>query len=276
MEAIVTEAAQSLIRANNVLMKGDNFDGSFVNFPGVDIMRVSKFFTSLLKAHVVNALWKAQKVFILGGGACGDNQGIGAGPQEASYCHNGKAWYLYYLKPLETSPPVLIQKPLRVVGAPPGLENLGQGVWPSLNATDVIRSSVAAYEDGNYNFTSHMKDYFAMDAIRHGADNIIKNGLGVKGIFTIPVCDIGHIVYTNNACKKHTLAPYESLPTWSTPKGMPLRNLCSGSFDQTKKFFKAANMKDDIDSFSGPLGGCVSRGRRICGMVYGSRIGVRR
>ena len=32
----------------------------------------------------------------MGGGACGDGQGIGSGPQNYSVCRNGQAWYLYY------------------------------------------------------------------------------------------------------------------------------------------------------------------------------------
>ena len=75
-------------------MAGGNYDntgdirtyvdgGLFVKFPGVDKNRVIDAMSNLLIGEAINALWRTQKIFIMGGGACGDNQGIGSGPQAA-------------------------------------------------------------------------------------------------------------------------------------------------------------------------------------------------
>lgn len=104
---IVIGAMKSFTSANNILMAGGNYDdtgdirtyingGLFVNFVGVDKNGVIDAMSNLLIGQAINALWRNQKVFIMGGGACGDNQGIGSGPQAASVCRNGQAWYFYY------------------------------------------------------------------------------------------------------------------------------------------------------------------------------------
>lgn len=102
---VVVEAMQTFTASNNALMHGEDINGdlrdyfrggSFVAFPGVDKNAVTDAMNALLVGHAVNQLWRQQKIFILGGGACGDNQGIGSGPQDFMLCKDGRAWYLYY------------------------------------------------------------------------------------------------------------------------------------------------------------------------------------
>lgn len=92
--------------ANNELMEGNNYDGTgdvrshfaggaFVDFGGVDKNIVTNAMNSFLLGQSINQLWRAQKIFIMGGGACGDGQGIGLGPADCSVCVNNIAWYLY-------------------------------------------------------------------------------------------------------------------------------------------------------------------------------------
>ena len=235
-------------------MKGDNFEntgdirsylanGSFVDFKPFDKLAYSDGFISVLKLHVANALWRAQRVFILGGAACGDNQGIGYGPPEGSYCHNGKAWYLYRWKSVKRT---LLPPSPGNVKAPPGLEYLGTGAWP-LNATDVIRSSLAAYEVGNYNVTPTMKMELAREAIKNRIGGEKEHPAMPDFIFTIPPCDVSATVWQDNILKDHTLVPWGKnySPIWCDPHGAPLETICSGSLVQTKKFLEAANMKHD-------------------------------
>ena len=104
---IVIGAMKSFTSANNVLMEGQKYQnvgdlrtylsgGAFVNFGGVDKNLVTNATNAFLIGQAINQLWRTQKIFIMGGGACGDGQGIGSGPHEAMVCRNGQAWYLYY------------------------------------------------------------------------------------------------------------------------------------------------------------------------------------
>ncbi|KAL8956484.1 MAG: hypothetical protein Q9183_006294, partial [Haloplaca sp. 2 TL-2023] len=70
--------------------------GLFLNFPSVDKVALIDSMNAFLIGQAVNQLYRTQKISIMGGGACGDEQGIGSGPQEATVCRDGKACYLYY------------------------------------------------------------------------------------------------------------------------------------------------------------------------------------
>ena len=102
---IVVNALQSFTAANDELMHGGNVNGdlrdyfrggAFVAYPGVDKLAVTNTMNTLLVSIAINQLYRKQKIFIMGGGACGDNQGIGSGPQDYMLCKDGKAWYLYF------------------------------------------------------------------------------------------------------------------------------------------------------------------------------------
>lgn len=85
-------------------MKGNNYDnmgdvrshfkdGMFVAFCGIDKTAVTNTMNAFVIGNAVNVLWRTQKISITGGGAYGDEQGIGSGPQDYSVCRNGQAWY---------------------------------------------------------------------------------------------------------------------------------------------------------------------------------------
>ena len=107
LSTIVLGAMDGFTSSNSELMKGNNHDntgdirshfkdGMFVAFCGVDKNAVTNTMNTFLIGNAVNVLWRTQKIFIMGGGACGDGQGIGSGQQDCSVCRNGQAWYLYY------------------------------------------------------------------------------------------------------------------------------------------------------------------------------------
>ncbi|OQE38998.1 hypothetical protein PENCOP_c007G00272 [Penicillium coprophilum] len=112
--SIVVDAMKSFTTANNQLMRGQHYgnadirqyiaNGAFLIFPGVFIMR---------------------------GGACGDNQGIGSVPQEAVVCRENKAWYLYYWQANDVVSITLYQ--WGWVNPPPGADKLGQDDYKNVN-----------------------------------------------------------------------------------------------------------------------------------------------
>ena len=107
LSTIVLGAMDGFNSSNNELMKGNNYDntgdirsyfkdGMVVAFGGVDKNAVTNTMNTFRIGNAVNILWRTQKIFIMGGGACGDGQCIGSGPQDYSVCRNGQAWYLYH------------------------------------------------------------------------------------------------------------------------------------------------------------------------------------
>ena len=137
---IVVGSMKAFTSANNQLMHGDQFQGkditayltggAFVNFPGVDKNAVIDVMNNFLVGNAINLLWRTQKIFIMGGGACGDNQGIGQGPQSYSVCRDGKAWYLYYWQENDVISTTSHQ--WGWVATPPGADKLGRGDWAGI------------------------------------------------------------------------------------------------------------------------------------------------
>lgn len=78
---------------------------------------------NLLIGQAINVLWRQMKVFVLGGAACGDNQGIGNGPPNYNLCREGKAWYLYYWH--ENNVMSLTSHKWGWMDVPPGADQLG-------------------------------------------------------------------------------------------------------------------------------------------------------
>lgn len=245
---IVVGAMKSFTIANNILMAGGNYDdtgnirtyingGLFVNFVGVDKNGVIDAMSNLLIGQAINALWRNQKVFIMGGGACGDNQGIGSGPQAASVCRNGQAWYLYYWQ--ENDVPSTTSHQWGWVNPPPGSDQLGQGEYIGVTVQDVINSSLDSYNVARYNYTTDTAAQRAQSALESQWANPGAQGPSWEGTFTIPVCDVSAIIGANLYDGQYILQDYshESRPVWCGP-------ICSNSPDQTKAFIGAAQMTD--------------------------------
>lgn len=229
--------------------------GSFVNFEGINKNAFTDKLNAYLHALTVKAVWRAQTVFIVGGGACSDNQGIGSGPKEASLCREGRAWYLYYGKIRNTLDPVphafkLASDHRGNVEAPPGLDDLGNA--SSITVADIISSSLDAYDAANYDYTPETRASRALSVIEDGWRDPSAQGPTWEGIFTIPVCDVSSAVLKDADHKESTLVPYrqESAPSWC-PVGNtdPTQDMdfCSGSKDQTRAFLKAAHLGERGD-----------------------------
>ncbi|KAL8827105.1 MAG: hypothetical protein Q9191_003388 [Dirinaria sp. TL-2023a] len=258
---ISVEAAQALSDTNNKLMKGESLKsgdirsylagGSFVSFEGINKSALIDKLNRQIYALTVNAIWRAQPVFILGGGACGDNQGIGSGPREASLCRNDRAWYLYYWKEthsLNHSIRKIFGFPTGHGGhveAPPGLDTFGNS--SSITVSDAIRSSLETYDAFNYDYTPETRTSRALAVIEDISKDPSAQGPVWEGMFTIPVCDISNAVFRDARHRKSTLVPYghKKAPTWCAGDESQWDNsweLCSGSSDQFFAFLEAAHL----------------------------------
>ena len=254
---IVVTSIQSFTTANNVLMHGGNYQntgdvrdyfrgGTFVDYPGIDKNAVTNQLSGFLVGQAINHLYKRQKIFILGGGNCGDNQGIGSGPQDGMICRNGKAWYLYWWQ--EPDHFTLNMHQWGWVTSPPGADKLGKGDYAAVTIQDIINSSLDAYIVAGYNYDNVTASQRALSAITQQWANPAAQGPAWEGIFTIPVCNISastdmDLPWTG----EYILQPYghESRPVWCGP-------ICDGDIPKTRAFIHAANM----DNFESPRHYC--------------------
>ncbi|KAL8888991.1 MAG: hypothetical protein Q9215_003650 [Flavoplaca cf. flavocitrina] len=244
--SIVLKGMKTYINANNLLMRGENFQdtgdirtylkgGLFLDFPGIDKVAVIDNINAKLVGHAVNALWRSQKVFIIGGGACGDGQGIGEGPQDMAVCRDGKAWYLYWWE--EPGGLILNKHKYGWTQKPLGWDKLGKGDYAGVTIADVINSSLDSYAAARYAYGPETAVARAQDALQNGWGNPGAAGASWEGTFTIPVCDVGWAVTGDIPDKNYILQPTgkDYRPHWCGP-------ICSGDVQQTRDWIGATNM----------------------------------
>ncbi|KAG4440634.1 hypothetical protein IFR05_003893 [Cadophora sp. M221] len=248
---VVVESMKAFTSANNQLMHGDQYQGSdiqaylsggaFVKFPGVDKNAVIDVMNNFMVGNAINLLWRTQKIFIMGGGACGDGQGIGQGPQSYNVCRDGRAWYLYYWQENDVISTTSHQ--WGWVATPPGADQLGQGDWSGITVQltspkDVINSSLDSYNVAGYNYDSSTAASRAQSALSDGWRNPGAQGPSWEGTFTIPVCNVGSAINSDYFDKEWILQDYghDSRPVWCGP-------VCNGDLTTTQNFIKAANME---------------------------------
>ncbi|KAI9677475.1 MAG: hypothetical protein M1817_006429 [Caeruleum heppii] len=226
-------------------------DGNFVNFGGVNQTATMQLMSDMLTAKAINTLWRQQKIFILGGGPCDDSGGLGPGPQDGKLCRDGKAWYLFFWH--EGKSISLTKSHWGYVEMPPGASQFGQVPYQNFNIQKVISSSLDAYNNAGLTYSSKNGYDRALSAIKEGWANPGAAGVGWEGIFTIPVCDIGHAVDPGYVVvkKQEILQEYGQgkVPQWC---GDPIPNICSRSVDQYNAFIFAANMAN----FESPTAYC--------------------
>ena len=242
---IVVEGMKSFVSANNILMHGQNYQGTgdirtylsgglFVNFGGVDKNAVTDTVNRLLIAQAINSLWRTQKVFIMGGTPCGDKT-LGPGPDNAMLCVDGKAWFLYYWQ--ENDVISLTSHQWGWTNGPPGADQLGQGDYAGITIQDVIKSSLGSYIAAGYSYNYTFGADRVQDALKTGWAKPSDQGPGWEGTFTLPVCDIGWAMNQNIQGKQYILQPWghNYRPWWCAL-------VCSGNQQQTQDFINAANM----------------------------------
>ncbi|KAL9107589.1 MAG: hypothetical protein Q9227_007492 [Pyrenula ochraceoflavens] len=256
LSGTVIKGMKSFTTTNNDLMlgkpHGDTGDirkyltgGVWDNFGGTDKNAVIDAVNNMLIGSAINSLWRTMKVFILGGGKCGDGEGIGKGPQHNSLCKDGKAWYLYWWQENDVVSTTAHQ--WGWVNAPPGADQLGQGDYVGVTVQAVISSSLDAYHAAGYNYDPAKASDRASSAIVDGWANPISRGAEWEGIFSIPVCDISTAINKNYPGKGYIMEDYghDSRLWWCGP-------ICSDDTQKTKDFIKAVNM----DGFQSPKHYC--------------------
>lgn len=172
----------------------------------------------------------------MGGGACGDGQGIGSGPQNYSVCRNGQAWYLYYWQ--EDDVISVTSHQWGWVTMPPGSDTLGIGDYAGVTVEDIINSSLDAYNVAGYNYNNVTAYNRVQSALQGQWADPGAQGPSWEGTFTIPVCDVSSAITANYQDKQYILQPYNSdnsRPIWCGP-------VCNGDLNQTQAFINAANM----------------------------------
>ncbi|KAL8996028.1 MAG: hypothetical protein Q9169_004375 [Polycauliona sp. 2 TL-2023] len=232
--------------AGSALFAGDDFQGTgdirtylqgglFLAYPGIDKVAVIDRMNAKLIGHAVNALLRTQKVFIMGGGACGDNQGIGNGPQDRSICRDGKAWYLYWWE--EPGGLILNKHKYGWTSSPLGADKSGTGDYAGVTVADVINSSLDSYTAARYAYGADTAVARAQDALQNGWGNPGAAGASWEGTFTIHLCDVGWAVEGDIADKQYILQPLgvDDRPHWCGP-------ICSGDVQQTRDWIGATNM----------------------------------
>ena len=259
---IARATSESFIDMNNILMQGGDFlqtgdirsylmGGLWVNFPGIEESPMIESMNNLLIGHAINYVWRHQMIYIIGGGRCGDGQGIGSGPSEGCYCResDNTAWYLYHWQRGHGSGDSRYGK----VQHPHGMWKLGSADYDysGVQVTDIIKSSLQSFETFEYTPRSP-KD--AMDRARILLEddmNPLKTGPSFEGVFTIPVCNLSQAANTDDEdptyyMRQYMLTPYstddkEERQWWCGP-------VCDGDINRTRRFIEAANMHS-FDSF---------------------------
>jgi hypothetical protein len=171
MAGMVPKIADSFTTSNNELMLGHGFgngdirnvlkNGAWLDYKGLDKVAARKVFTAMLESIMINSLWRSQRVFIIGGGACGDGQDVGRGTNAGDnvFCDNeNRAWYLYYWQ----RDPMAMGKNSGWISRPWGSDRMGDSpiikadgggdkekVWPELKPTVCDTHIYIVYIDTN-------------------------------------------------------------------------------------------------------------------------------
>ncbi|KAL9128843.1 MAG: hypothetical protein Q9217_002569 [Psora testacea] len=237
---MVVGAIQNFTSANNLLMKGGNYEGSgdlrdyfkggaFVAFPGVDKNAVTDAMNGFLIGHAINQLYRQQKIFILGGSACGIDEGVGLGPGDNMICRDVTPHQWGWVAP------------------PPGADQLGKGPYAAVTVQDLINSSLDAYIVAGYNYNTDTATQRVETALKEQWGNPGAQGPSWEGTFTIPVCNVSAMIDADVFGKRYILEQYshDNRPYWCGP-------ICNGDLETTKAFIHAANM----DNFQSPKQEC--------------------
>ncbi|KAJ5178099.1 uncharacterized protein N7500_000798 [Penicillium coprophilum] len=204
---------------------------------------------------MINTLWRSQRVYIIGGGACGDGEDVGQGINEGDnvFCDDeNRAWYLYYWQKFQKSDP---RKPQGWISRPWGSDRMGKSpileadggsgpFWKNLDPLDSIKSSVKSFKAAGNNYDASTFSSRMAEILATGAD-VYSEGPSMEGLWTIPVCDISKTVNNPDYVyggKDEILSPYgyDQRPHWCGP-------ICGMDKNATAEFYKAANFKDDFD-----------------------------
>ncbi|KAK2784331.1 hypothetical protein FQN53_008560 [Emmonsiellopsis sp. PD_33] len=204
--------------------------GFWVDYPSVDKSALAQNTFATLKAIAINEIWKLQKVFIVGGGSCDDNDGFGQGNSGSdngayAWCDvdNNQAWYLYYWQ--------MVTSTCRLMKA----GWLAHGVQTHLELENLRTSLLGA---AGFDYTNDVFRERYASAYVNGHDPF-SDGPQMEGLFTVPVCNFSSVVDRNFPNREYVLQPYgyDKRSTWCTP-------ICGGDLETSWKFLDRVHLSD--------------------------------
>lgn len=166
------EISKAFIEGNNELMLGHGYGkgdirtmlrgGSWVNYEGLKKAPAQQAMINIIKSMMINSLWRSQRVFILGGGACHDGQDVGQGTNDGDnvWCdEENRAWYLYYWQSgkVQESMETTERRPNGWISRPWGSDRMGKdpilkkegsddgAFWPDLDPQVCDTDTYIAY-----------------------------------------------------------------------------------------------------------------------------------
>lgn len=86
----------------------------------------------LIASTAINYLWRQQKIFIIGGNDCGNNDQLGGSDSTWKWCDGQKEWHLYFWQEDNETP----KNPKKIYGGvnwPWGGDKLSKGVYEKIN-----------------------------------------------------------------------------------------------------------------------------------------------
>lgn len=240
--------------------------GIWLNYDGFDQVKMIEAFSDRLTAQAINTLWRAQKVFIIGGGKCGDGQGVGDGPSDGVWCResDNTAWYLYhwedYLGTIFVG-----DSQYGYIKQPHGMYDLGKGDYARITVKDVIESSVRTYEaqkaaalPGSMEFKQTSQNVLdATLADLMSGSSFIKDTVRAPFVFTIPVANIskaanGIPTEPQINLKHKILRPYTTNAADHQHRAHFCGPIAEGDLSTTRYWMDVANMHD----FKSPIHLC--------------------
>ncbi|KAJ5374139.1 hypothetical protein N7517_006145 [Penicillium concentricum] len=264
MAEAVRNIADSFVTSNNELMFGNGYGngdirdvlkgGAWVNYPGLQKNQARNSMIATMQAMMINSLWRSQRVFIIGGGACHDGQDVGRGTSDGDnvICdEENRAWYLYYWQKDITKMNEW-DRPNGWISRPWGSDRMGESpilqgsgpFWNNLSPLDAIKSSLKSFKAAGNKYDTATFNKRMAEIVGSGA-NPYSEGASMEGVWTIPVCDISKTVNNPDyiyARKGDILHPYgyDERPYWCGP-------ICGMDKNMTAEFYKAANFNGDFD-----------------------------
>ncbi|KAG7008969.1 hypothetical protein G7Y79_00004g015530 [Physcia stellaris] len=272
-----TEVSKQLVIMNDALMKGETVSdlgdmrkllesGLWLSYDGFDRIKMIEAFSDRLTAQAINILWRAQKVFIIGGGKCGDGQGVGTGPSDGVWCResDNTAWYLYHWQDFHGLLSFTDSK-YGYIMWPHGMHDLGKGDYARITVKDVIESSVRTYEaqkaaapPGSMEFkqTAQSELDATIKDIMSGK-SVLEEAVRAPFVFTIPVANIskaanGVPTHPPIRLKNKILRPYTTKPKKHQHRAHFCGPIAEGDLSITRHWMDAANMHD----FESPIHKC--------------------
>lgn len=121
--------------------------GAWANFNGFPPNALENQMRAQVNAWIIDRIWRAQRIMILGGMGCEESPDLGRGPLEGWHCVDGKSWFLISLQSSDQGYALWSPRRWGYTAAPAGMDQLGKGAYEGI--THRVRLAVCACEHRN-------------------------------------------------------------------------------------------------------------------------------